>query len=146
MEKAENGIKINRSNQQKKQICTCITFFFLISKKTDLHVHHVFFFLLAKKTNLHVQHAFYLSVPQNKEIIEFAFLIQSCNRHAIRAKVNQQRDANVCRVLYEGRKIIEVIYATFAVAKRKPEKNSGLYGIRTFHLKMSNHGSKIISK
>ena len=29
------------------------------------------------------------------------------------------------------RKIITVIYATFAVAKRKPEKNSGLYGIRT---------------
>ena len=28
------------------------------------------------------------------------------------------------------RKIIAVIYATFAVAKRKPEKNSGLYGIR----------------
>ena len=30
--------------------------------------------------------------------------------------------------------IIAVIYATFAVAKRKPEKNSGLYGIRTFDL------------
>ena len=28
------------------------------------------------------------------------------------------------------RMIIGVIYATFAVAKRKPEKNSGLYGIR----------------
>ena len=27
--------------------------------------------------------------------------------------------------------IIAVIDATFAVAKRKPEKNSGLYGIRT---------------
>ena len=27
-----------------------------------------------------------------------------------------------------------VIYATFAVAKRKPEKNSGLYGIRTLDL------------
>ena len=25
-----------------------------------------------------------------------------------------------------------VIYATFAVAKRKPEKNSGLYGIQTY--------------
>ena len=24
-----------------------------------------------------------------------------------------------------------MIYATYAVAKRKPEKNSGLYGIRT---------------
>ena len=27
--------------------------------------------------------------------------------------------------------MIAVIYATYAVAKRKPEKNSGLYGIRT---------------
>ena len=26
--------------------------------------------------------------------------------------------------------IIAVIYTTFAVAKRKPEKNSGLYGIQ----------------
>ena len=26
------------------------------------------------------------------------------------------------------------VYATFPVAKRKPEKNSGLYGIRTFDL------------
>ena len=30
--------------------------------------------------------------------------------------------------------IIAVIYATFAVAKRKPEINSGLYGIRTLDL------------
>ena len=30
--------------------------------------------------------------------------------------------------------IIAVVYATFAVAKRKPEKNSGLYGIRTLDL------------
>ena len=30
--------------------------------------------------------------------------------------------------------IIAVIYATFAVAKRKPERNSGLYGIRTLDL------------
>ena len=29
---------------------------------------------------------------------------------------------------------IAVIYATFAVAKRKPERNSGLYGIRTLDL------------
>ena len=29
----ENGIKIKRSNQQKKEICTCSTLFFLISKK-----------------------------------------------------------------------------------------------------------------
>ena len=29
--------------------------------------------------------------------------------------------------------IIAVIYATFAVAKRKPDKNSGLYGIRTIN-------------
>ena len=28
--------------------------------------------------------------------------------------------------------IIAVIYMTFAVAKRKPEKNSGLYGIQAF--------------
>ena len=31
-------------------------------------------------------------------------------------------------------KIIAVINATFAVAKRKPENNSGLYGIRTLDL------------
>ena len=44
----ENGIKINRSNQQKNK----------------LHVQHTFFFELAKKkTNLHVQHAFCLSLP-----------------------------------------------------------------------------------
>ena len=30
--------------------------------------------------------------------------------------------------------IIAVIDATFAVAKRKPEKNSGLHGIRTLDL------------
>ena len=30
--------------------------------------------------------------------------------------------------------IIAVVYATFAVAKRKLEKNSGLYGIRTLDL------------
>ena len=30
--------------------------------------------------------------------------------------------------------IITVIHATFAVAKLKPEKNSGLYGIRTLDL------------
>ena len=35
-------------------------------------------------------------------------------------------------------KIIAVIYATFAVAKRKPEKNSGLYGIRTLDLSFRN--------
>ena len=34
------------------------------------------------------------------------------------------------------RKIIAVIYATYAVAKRKPEKNSGLYGIRTLDLEL----------
>ena len=32
------------------------------------------------------------------------------------------------------KRIIAVIVATFAVAKRKPEKNSGLYGIRTLDL------------
>ena len=32
------------------------------------------------------------------------------------------------------RKIIAVIYATYAVAKRKPEKNLCLYGIRTLDL------------
>ena len=31
--------------------------------------------------------------------------------------------------------IIAVIYATFAVAKRKPKKNSGLYRIRTLDLR-----------
>ena len=32
------------------------------------------------------------------------------------------------------RKIIAVIYTTYAAGKRKPEKNSGLYGIRTLDL------------
>ena len=31
-------------------------------------------------------------------------------------------------------KIIAVIYATFAIAKRKPEKHSGLYWIRTLDI------------
>ena len=31
--------------------------------------------------------------------------------------------------------IIAVIYATFAVAKRKPERNSGSYGIRTLEFR-----------
>ena len=44
----ENGIKINRSNQRKK-------------KQIARAAH--FFFLICKKTNLHVQHAFCLSLP-----------------------------------------------------------------------------------
>ena len=32
------------------------------------------------------------------------------------------------------KKIMAVMYATYAVAKRKSEKNSGLYGIRTLDL------------
>ena len=43
----ENGIKINRSNQQKNK----------------LHVQYTFFSNQEKKTNLHVQHAFCLSLP-----------------------------------------------------------------------------------
>ena len=42
----ENGIKINRSNQQKNR----------------LHVQYTFF-LISRKINLHVQHAFCLSLP-----------------------------------------------------------------------------------
>ena len=42
----ENGIKINRSNQQRNK----------------LHVQHTFF-LISKNTNLHMQHAFWLSLP-----------------------------------------------------------------------------------
>ena len=42
----ENGIKINRSNQQKSK----------------LYVQHTFF-LISKKANLHVQHDFCLSLP-----------------------------------------------------------------------------------
>ena len=38
----ENGIKINRSNKQKKQIARAAHFFFLISKKTNLLVQHAF--------------------------------------------------------------------------------------------------------
>ena len=37
--------------------------------------------------------------------------------------------------------IIAVIYTTFTVGKRKPEKNSGLYGIRT--LDLCDHGAAI---
>ena len=36
----------------------------------------------------------------------------------------------VCELRSEELMIIAVIYPAFAVAKRKPEKNSGLYGIR----------------
>ena len=42
----ENGIKINRSNQQRNK----------------LHVQHTFF-LISKNTNLHMQHTFWLSLP-----------------------------------------------------------------------------------
>ena len=63
--------------------------------------------------------------------------------HGVNGLAYCQEFDNIFAIL---RKIIVVIYATFAVAKRKPEKNSGLYGIRTLDLKMSNHGSKIISK
>ena len=44
----ENGIKINRSNQQKKTNLHVQHAFFLISRKTNLHVHYVFF-LISKK-------------------------------------------------------------------------------------------------
>ena len=46
----ENGIKVNRSNQQKR-------------KKTKQIARAAHFFLISKKTNLHVQHAFCLSLP-----------------------------------------------------------------------------------
>ena len=39
-----------------------------------------------------------------------------------------------CGVKNYKKKIIAVIEANFAVAKRKPEKNSGLYGIGTLDL------------
>ena len=42
---------------------------------------------------------------------------------------------NCCEWRIIWRKIIAVIYAIFAVAKRKLEKNSGLYGIRTLLLR-----------
>ena len=51
----ENDIKINRStliSKKKKQIFTCSTLFFLISKKAGADG------LLAKKGSFHVQHAF----------------------------------------------------------------------------------------
>ena len=53
----KNGIKINRSNQQKKQNKT--------KQKTNcMRVQHShFFFLICKKTNLHVQHALCISLP-----------------------------------------------------------------------------------
>ena len=43
------------------------------------------------------------------------------------------RVLNAC-IIFIWMKIIAVIYATFRVAKRRPEKNSGLYGIRTLDL------------
>ena len=44
-------------------------------------------------------------------------------------------DKRSSRRIGKGRKrSIAVVYAPFAVAKRKPEKNSGLYGIRTLDL------------
>ena len=46
----ESGIKVNRSNQQKR-------------KKTKQIARAAHFFLISKKTNLHVQHAFCLSLP-----------------------------------------------------------------------------------
>ena len=46
------------------------------------------------------------------------------------------------KIIYENfwEKIIAVIDATFTVAKRKPEKNSGLYGIRTLDLRDTGAG------
>ena len=37
-------------------------------------------------------------------------LIQSCNRHAIRAKGNRPSDANVCRALFHNRAFIFITY------------------------------------
>ena len=46
-----------------KKNFTRAVYFFLISKKTTLHVQHTFF-LISKKTTLHVQHTFlYISLP-----------------------------------------------------------------------------------
>ena len=42
--------------------------------------------------------------------------------------------SNIFFYIIIQRKIIAVIYATYAVAKGKPEKNSGLYGIQTLDL------------
>ena len=38
------------------------------------------------------------------------------------------------KIIITWRKIIEVIYATYAAAKRKPEENSGLYRIQSLDL------------
>ena len=42
--------------------------------------------------------------------------------------------SNIFFYIIIQRKIIADIYATYAVAKGKPEKNSGLYGIQTLDL------------
>ena len=51
------------------------------------------------------------------------------------ARQNKPKKHEIREKLYiKWRMIIVVMYATFSVAKRKPEKNSGLYGILTFEL------------
>ena len=42
--------------------------------------------------------------------------------------------SNIFFYIIIQRKIIAVIYTTYAVVKGKPEKNSGLYGIQTLDL------------
>ena len=58
------------------------------------------------------------------------------NLVALSSSKNSCSSEKLSQTIYslKWRMIIAVIYATFAAAKRKPEKNSGLYGIRTLDL------------
>ena len=53
--------------------------------------------------------------------------------HKNKTKQNKTTTTSKAKTL-KWRMIIAVIYTTFTVWKRKPEKNSGLYGIRTLDL------------
>ena len=61
----ENGIKINRSNQQKK---------------TNLHVQHTVFFSNQQKINVHVQHAFFFLISKNNKFARAALFFVFLSR------------------------------------------------------------------
>ena len=61
----ENGIKINRSNQQKK---------------TNLHVQHNVCFSNQQKINVHVQHAFFFLISKNNKFARAALFFVFLSR------------------------------------------------------------------
>ena len=54
--------------------------------------------------------------------------------HKKKKQTNKQDKTTTKTKTLKWRMIIAVIYTTFTAGKRKPEKNSGLYGIRTLDL------------